>query len=245
MMNSYVYILLLSFFGLYLSNQNYSCSSEVYSKQQNTIGNYLKNQPITQLPFSVADYLFDSLDGNEIQYEKELQYLNYFSKEKMLQLSDSTLLSLQLDSASHQKFTILNHYLFLTSYDCSCHFSKPYFFRCLPNLKNGTEVFLTLTKIIEEKDRIRGIVITLNLYDTTKNIILDRLHLMTAGIGGEDITYYDAFNIGKDFNIRTYSSFYIEDEFTEIIRKFNFGKKNNIIEYERMDKSVYYFTDED
>ena len=227
-MNSPVYILLLSLFGLYLSNQNYSCSSEVYSKQQNTIGDYLKSQPITELPFSVAEYLFDSLDGNEIQYEKELQYLNYFSKEKKLFLSDSTLLSLQLDSASHQKFTILNHYLFLTSYDCSCHFSKPYFFRRLPNIKSGIEVFLTLTKIIEEEDRIRGVVITLNLYDATKNIILDRLHLMTAGIGGEDITYYDAFSIEKNFNIRTYSSFYIEDELTEIIRKFSFSKNNRI-----------------
>lgn len=225
-----------------------SYASRLDSIRQDFVSN-LQEQPINSLPFSFAEYVFDSLEDKKIQYEKELRKLTYFDDNNSIFDSDSISSMFRIDSTSHQNFATNDHYYFLTNYDCSCYFSKPIFFRRLPSYQDTVEVFLTLTKIVEVRDQnqehIRGIIITINLFNIQTETILDKLHLITAGIGGEDITYYDAFTISQEFTIVTFSSYSLEDRLTQSKHKFYINKQNNISEYEKIVRNVYWSEDED
>lgn len=205
----------------------------------------LQNQPITPLPFSFAEYLFDSLENKEGQYMDELRENYFYYKQSIDLFSNTKIQSLfQIDTTSIFTNGNLQEDYYYLYFDCKCSISTPYFLNRLPKLDTITEVFLTLS-IIRTETHDRGVVITLYFFDTISNKVIEKKNILTAGLGGEDIPYYEGFVIQEDYSINTYS--YTNDEVIGIETRIKFLKncKHYLNRIESITKHTYSEYDED
>ncbi len=94
-------------------------------------------------------------------------------------------------------------------------FSQNYLYEKNKSTYSNIDLLIVFSKILDETDTGEynkvGYNFDLISYDNQEQKLIDRVRLITSGIGLEDITYHECFNIESN-KITTYSYNSIEDE---------------------------------
>ena len=181
-------------------------------------------QTIQPLPFEFESYLLRSL-SNRSEYMNAIYLIKYAEPNKNIPTLNNLYKELNLKISVNSinddtKSFLPEYYGFLINYGGQSSFSNSSFYKRLPNVNKGIEVFIAVTKIKSpESENYTGIVFNLVTFNVTKNKIIDNKRILTAGIGLEDISYYEGFTILKNFEIRIKSYQTMEDGRTELSRK--------------------------